>query len=158
MAQDHGHEGLRNIGESKDGGWSWQVRINLAKEFAAAARADLNDPALEPLKTVLDKHGVTLKNQYDAFANYCREAEAAGETDTTLYRWTKATIDNPMKEVAYATRFTVYQGENQIYSKELADAVEADMLALQETGMVTKVNKIDSDPAKNPQAPAKFQR
>jgi len=158
MTKSHGHQGLRNIGEGKDGEWKYQIRINLADEFATAARADLDDPKLAPLKAVLDRHGVTLKNQFDAFAGFCAEAEAAQQTDTPLYRWTKDLVDNPNKERQYASRFTVYEGENQIYSEELADAVMADLEPLKDSGMIKVISKIDSNPANNPQPPARFQR
>ena len=156
--KSHGHEGLSGIGEKSGDGWLWQVRINLADEFATAARADLNDPKLAGLKTVLDKHGVTLKNQFDAFAGFCAEAEANNNTDTTLYRWTKDLVDNPAKKAQYAPRFTVYQGDAQIYSKELADAVELDLRPLRDSGMIAVISKINSNPARNPQAPAKFEK
>ncbi len=156
--QSHGHEGLSGIGEKSGDGWLWQVRINLADEFAAVARKDLDAPELAPLKALLDKHGVTLKNQFDAFAGFCAEAEANKETDSTLYRWTKDLVDNPDKQVQYAPRFTVYQGDAQIYSKDLADAVELDLRPLRDSGMVAVISKIDSNPARNPQAPAKFQK
>ncbi len=157
MRKSHGHRGLSNIGEGSDGSWKYQVRVNLAAEFAAAARADLDAPALRPLKAVLDKHGVTLKNQFDAFVGFCREAERNGQTDTTLYRWTKDLIDRPGKAEQYATRFTVYKGQDQIYDKDLADAVEADLKPLMDSGMLTRISKIDSNPANNPQAPRRFE-
>lgn len=158
MTKSHGHEGLHNIGEDASGEWKWQVRINLSDEFAAAARADLNDPKLSELKAVLDKHGVTLKNQFDAFANFCREMEEAGKTDEPLYKWTKDVIDRPGKEEQYATRFTVYQSDNQVYDNELANAVIADFAPFMNDGTIVRMNKISSDPAKNPQAPARFNR
>lgn len=158
----HGHAGLNNIGEKDGDSWLWQIRINLADEFASAARADLDDPKLASLKAVLDKHGVTLKNQFDAFAGYCEEVEAKGgpenDDEETLYLWTKDLVDNPKKQAHYADRFTVYEGNAQIYSKELAEAVEADFRPLRDAGMITMISKIDSNPAKNPQAPAKFRK
>lgn len=162
MTKSHGHEGLSNIGEKDGDGWLWQIRINLADEFASVARADLDDPKLAPLKAVLDKHGVTLKNQFDAFAGHCAEIEAKGgpedAAEKTLYLWTKDLVNNPKKQEQYANRFTVYEGKAQIYSKELAEAVEADFRPLRDTGMITVISKIDSNPARNPQAPAKFQK
>jgi len=102
---------------------------------------------------------VTIKNQFDAFAGFCAEAEAAGETDSVLYRWTKDLIDQPGKEEEYATRFTVYGEDNaQIYDAALAKAIEADLQPLKESGMITRINNISADPARNPQAPAKFHR
>jgi hypothetical protein len=154
--------------------WQFQLRINLSEEFAQKARKDLNDPALKPLKDILDKHGMTLKNQFDAFVGYCEEVEEVarsenlfkksmsffglrkGPLDETLYKWTKDTISKPGKEKAYANRFTLYKGDAQIYPKDLADAVETELKTLKDTGMVVKVDKFNSNPAQNPQAPNKF--
>jgi hypothetical protein len=155
--------------------WQYQLRINLSDEFSQKARKDMNDPALKPLKDVLDKHGMTLKNQFDAFVGYCEEVEEEaraenivqkglrlfglrkGPLDETLYKWTKDTVMKPGKEEAYASRFTIYEGEKaQIYSKDLADAVEADLKPLKDSGMILKINKFDSNPAKNPQAGPEF--
>lgn len=135
--------------------WQYQVRINLGDVFAKVARTSMADPVLQPLATVLTKHNATLVNQFDAFANFCAEAEARGDTNTDLYIWTKATIDKPGKEAQYATRFTVHASGNEVYDKAVADAVEADLLALVGTGLVTKVDKFDTNPARNPQPPSK---
>ncbi len=135
----------------------YQVRFNLTAEFTELAR---NHPASErfaPLYAVLKKHNATMKNQYDAFADFCKLAEKNGDTDTVLYRWTKATIEKPEKKEQYAPRYTVYaDGGKETYSKEVADAVEADLKPLIGLGIITKVDKFDTDPANNPQAPARF--
>lgn len=139
--------------------WEAQIRINLAKQFAKAARNGLSDPVLKPLADVLDKYDAVIKNQFDAFSDYCKDAEAKGDTDTDLYRWTKHLIEQPGKEQQYATRFTVYaDGGKEVYDSALADAIKSDLKPLVDSGMVAKVDKISADPAKNPQAPAKFRR
>lgn len=74
-----------------------------------------------------------------------------------LYLWTKETLQKPGIQQKYATRFTVYaNGGQEVYEKEIADALEADLKALIDTGMIVNVDKFDSDPAHNPQAPKKF--
>ena len=155
--------------------WQYQVRINLSDEFAQVARTNIDDPVLAPLKEILDRYNAVIKNQYDAFADYCAQAEEYDRgivsavlrlmklretaTDTTLYKWTKDTIDKPGKQEQYATRFTVYaDGGKETYAKFVADGLETDLQPLLESGMVTKISKIDTNPANNPQAPAKFQR
>lgn len=139
--------------------WDAQIRINLAEQFAQAARKDISDPILKPLADVLKKHNAVIKNQFDAFSDYCKEAEARGDTDTDLYRWTKDTIERPGKEEQYATRFTIYaDGGKETYSNAVADVLEADLKPLEASGMITKVSRISTDPAKNPQAPKKFRR
>lgn len=168
-----GHNGPRTLAPGEE--WKRQIRINLREDFALAARRDISDPVLAPLKAVLDRYNATVKNQFDAFAGYCREAEdydkgavnavlrflkmRKSATDSTLYRWTKDTIEQPGKEQQYATRFTIYaSGGQEVYDKAVADALEADLQPLKESGMVTKISNISADPARNPQAPAKFQR
>jgi hypothetical protein len=140
--------------------WDYQIRINLREDFALAVRqgADLSQFALgREFSEVLKKYNADIKNQYDAFANYCKEAEAAGDTDSVLYRWTKDTIEKPGKKEQYATRFTVYaDGGKEVYSKAVADALEADLQPFVKAGMITKLNKFDANPANNPQAPKRF--
>jgi len=57
--------------------WEYQVRINLADAFAEVARSD---PAVwhQAAHRHLTKHHATLKNQFDAFAEYVAEAEKHG--------------------------------------------------------------------------------
>lgn len=75
----------------------------------------------------------------------------------SLFLWTKETVLKPETQQKYATRFTIFaDGGKEIYDKAIADALEADLIALKAAGIVTNVSKFDSDPAHNPQAPAKF--
>ena len=89
--------------------WRYQVRIDLADELPEVARPDPHSPALAPLPEILERHHATMKCQFDAFADYVAEAEMQGAADFPLYRWTKATIENPAKkakvpQVLYALR------------------------------------------------------
>lgn len=139
--------------------WQYQIRVDLSADFAKVARANPSDPVLKPLNDVLAKFDAVIKNQFDAFSDFCAGAEAAGETDSGLYKWTKATIERPGKAEQYATRFTVYaDGGREVYDAAIADALEADLQPLLASGLLTRVNKIDSNPARNPQAPAKYHR
>lgn len=135
------------------GQWDYQVRVNLVDAFAAVARTNPADASLQPLNTVLAKYNATMKNQFDAFADYCKDAEARGDTDGMLYKWTKQTIEKPGKEALYATRFTIYaDGGQEVYAKATADGLEADLQPLMGS-VITKISKIDSNPANNPQPP-----
>jgi hypothetical protein len=138
--------------------WEWQIRINLTEEFAEAVRLGQDIEAVQPLiKMLAEKYDAVLMNQFDAFAGYCTAAEETGQTDTTLYRWTKDLVDNPAKKAQYATRFTIYaDGEKETYGKDIADKIEADLAAFVDSGVITKINKIDTNPANNPQAPRRF--
>jgi hypothetical protein len=57
------------------GQWQYQLRIYLNDKMADVARSDRNNPALQPLTNVLNKHRATLMSQFDAFENYVAEAE-----------------------------------------------------------------------------------
>lgn len=133
--------------------WDYQVRVNVAEQFAVAARAGCADPALKPLADILARHDAVLKNQFDAFADFCRDCEARGDLEHPLYDWTRKVVDNPAKQAAYATRFTVYaDGGKETYAKSTADSLEAALQPLVGT-LLTRVSKIDADPANNPQPP-----
>ena len=136
--------------------WQYQVRIDLADEVAEAARRDPGDPALGPLPDILRRHDAAMKSQYDAFAGYVAEAEREGVEQYPLYRWTKATIEDPAKRAKYLKSFTLYVRGREVYDKEEADALEAELQPLVGGGMVTRLAKHDTNPAHNPQPPARY--
>jgi hypothetical protein len=135
------------------GEWQYQLRIDLSEELAAAARRDAADPALAPLAEVLRRHGAELVCQYDAFAGYVAEAEAHGIDGYPLYAWTK-----PAKRAKYLKSFTLYLDGAQVYPKDRADALEADLRPLLATGLIAKLAKYDTNPANNPQAPERYRQ
>ena len=108
---------------------------------------------IAPLADILSRHDAALKCQFDAFAGYLREAEANGTENYPLYEWTKATVDDPAKEAKYTKSFSLYVGGNEIYEKDKADALEADLKPLVGGPIVAKMFKYDSDPSHNPQPP-----
>jgi len=134
--------------------WLYQIRIYLADQFAEMARSDPGNATLKPLTEILAKHGAALKCQYDAFADYCAEAEKHGAENYPLYKWTKATIENPEKKEKYLKSFTLYVAGQEVYAKELADALEADLQPLVGGALITRMSKHDTNPANNPQPPA----
>jgi hypothetical protein len=136
--------------------WQYQVRIDLSDEAAEVARRDPDNPALEPLPAILDKHNATLKCQFDAFAGYVAEAERHGLENYPLYHWTKATIENPAKKAKYLKSFTLYVDGSEVYAKEQADALESDLQPLVGAGLITRLAKHDTNPAHNPQPPARY--
>ena len=138
--------------------WQYQVRIDLADEMAETARRDPGDPALGPLVDVLRRHDAALTCQYDAFAGYVAEAEREGAEGYPLYRWTKATIEDPAKKAKYTKSFTLYVHGREVYPKEEADALEAELRPLVGGGVVTRLAKHDTNPANNPQPPARHSR
>jgi hypothetical protein len=136
--------------------WQYQVRVDLSQELAALARHGPGDPALAPLKSILDRHDAALMCQYDAFAGYVAEAEREGVEGYPLYRWTRATIEDPAKKAKYLKSFTLYVHGQEVYGKAEADSLEAELRPLLDQGLITRLAKHDTDPANNPQAPARY--
>ena len=136
--------------------WQYQVRINLSDAFAEVARRRPDDPTIKPLTDVLNRHDAVLKCQFDAFAGYVAEAEKHGTENYPLYAWTKATIEDPAKEAKYIKSFTLYVGGDEVYAKEKADALEADLEPLVGGDIVTRISKHDTNPANNPQPPEQY--
>ena len=136
--------------------WQYQVRVDLSQELAALARHDPGDPALAPLKSILDRHDAALMCQYDAFAGYVAEAEREGVEGYPLYRWTRATIEDPAKKAKYLKSFTLYVHGREVYDKAEADALEAELRPLLDQGLITRLAQHDTNPANNPQAPARY--
>ena len=134
----------------------YQLRVDLAEDAAAAARAGAEHPGLEPPRRILAAHDAALVCQYDAFAGYCAEAEAEGVERYPLYAWTKAVIADAAKKAKYVKSFSIHVGGAEVYAKETADALEAELKPLVGAGVVTRLAKHDTDPANNPQMPEKY--
>jgi hypothetical protein len=136
--------------------WQYQMRFDLADPSQAEAlRRKQPDPLLEPLSDILASHHAAAKCQFDAFADYVAAAEAEGVDKYPLHAWTKATIENPAKKVKYLKSFAIYVEDQEVYSKEIADALEADLQPLAARGLITRLSKYDTNPANNPQPPAR---
>ena len=135
--------------------WQYQLRIDLGAAAAAAARRAPDDPAIKPLAAILAKHRATMKSQYDAFAEYVATAEEQGPDKFPLYEWTKATIENLAKKEKYLKSFTLYVEGNEVYAKAAADALEADLRPLVGGTLIARLSKYDTNPANNPQPPAR---
>lgn len=134
--------------------WQYQVRFDVNNPaMAEALRRQLHDSALTPLIDVLAKHRALAKCQFGAFAEYVAEAETRGLEHYPLYAWTKATIENPAKKEKYLKSFTLHVDGQEVYAKEIADALEADLQPLAASGLITRLSKYDTNPANNPQPP-----
>ena len=136
--------------------WKYQLRLTLADEYAGRARRDPGDPALKPLTDILNGHDAALKCQFDAFADYVAEAEKNGIDEYPLYAWTKATIENPVKQAKYTRSFTLHVGGEEVYAKPSADRLEADLARLVGGAIVTTMSRHDTNPANNPQPPKRY--
>lgn len=138
--------------------WDYQLRVYFEDAFAGLARNRQDDPVLAPLHRILNRHDAVLKCQYDAFADYVSEAEEKGPEAYPLYAWTKATIEDPAKEAKYKKSFTLHLEGQEVYDKEKAEALEADLLPLVGKGLISKLTKHDTNPANNPQPPKKYRK
>jgi hypothetical protein len=137
---------------TKSDAWLFQIRITVSPEAAATLRAD---PQRMPpaLRDVLRRHDAALTCQFDAFSDYVIEAERLGPEKYSLYQWTKETIENPEKKARYRQSFTVYVDGEEVYPREIADLLQAELSALTGATGIERVVKIDSNPANNPQPP-----
>jgi hypothetical protein len=131
----------------------FQLRLTLRDEFAQVARTDPADPSISMLANILSRHHAVMKCQFDAFADYVSEAEANGVENYHLYEWTKKTIEDPAKKAKYVKSFTLYVGGEEVYEKDRADELEAELKPLVGGPIVAKMFKYDTDPAHNPQPP-----
>ena len=128
--------------------WLYQVRFTLLHADYMPAE----------LITVLEVYNAVPMSQYDAFANYCREAESAEmendnwQDDYPLYHWTLATINNPEKKQKYQKVYSIYVNGDEVYDKTIADEIEQELLAMGHIGINT-ITKHDTNPANNPQPP-----
>ena len=57
------------------------------------------------------------------------------------------TVDDPTKKAKYTKSFALYVGGKEVYEKDKADALEAELEALVGGSIVEKMFKYDSDPA-----------
>ena len=94
----------------------------------------------------------------DAFAGYVAEAEKQGVEGYPLYAWTKATIEDSVKKAKHLKSFALYVNGREVYSKEEADSLEADLQALVGGKLIERLSKHDTNPAHNPQPPERYRQ
>ena len=69
------------------------------------------------------------------------------------HKASKAIRSHRGKREKYLKSFTVYVDKQEIYAKEIADALEADLQPLVTSGLIARISKYDTNPANNPQPP-----
>ncbi|HZZ10044.1 MAG TPA: hypothetical protein VFE79_05090 [Paraburkholderia sp.] len=131
----------------------YQLRLTVSASLADAVRSGAASHSHAALYDLLREHNATLKCQFDAFADYVNEAERIGTETYPLYQWTKDTIENPEKKDKYLKSFTIHVDGNEIYGKDVADAIEAGLSACVSDDGILRVSRFDTDPANNPQPP-----
>ena len=133
----------------------FQLRIDFDKNVADDIRKLGILQKLPKLGNILLKHDAILICQYDAFKAFLDECEQNNNIDFPLYKWTKDTINQKKKKEKYLKSFTIYIGDNQLYNKDKADSLEAELKCLN-CEYILKINKYDSNPENNPQPPKKY--
>ena len=134
--------------------WLYQVRIRVSEHLSQFLRNGERYQLADKLQDIAKMHGMKIVNTYDAFKEYCDEAESFGVEAYGLYKWTKDTIENPEKKAKHLKSFAFYEGDfQQIYQKELALNLIASLRKLGHHDDILEIKLIDSNPANNPQPP-----
>ena len=135
--------------------WMYQVRIRVNDVLSKNLRTNEPTKTAENILAIAKKHGTRPVCTYDAFCDYCSEAEANDIEKYSLYDWTKQTIENPKKKEKHIKSFAFYKDNDQVYDKILAVALHEDLLPLKNNGLIEELTLIDSNPKNNPQPPSK---
>ena len=115
----------------------FQLRIFLKEEFARAAARHEQAEGLKPLQDVLKKHGASLDhNQFDEFSEFVENIKAhpsalAHEQTRKLLELTEKALANPEKVSYFKREFTVSLNGRERLSGNEADALMADLAALE---------------------------
>ena len=139
-----------------DAEWRHQLRVYLPDQLADLARTEGEAPALRPLMDILKEHRATLVSQLDAFRDYVAEADRGGPEKYPLYRWTKATLEDPAKRLKHKKAFALRVCGEEVFAKETADALEAALKPLVGGGVVERLSRHDTNPANNLAVPAEY--
>ena len=96
-------------------------------------------------------------NHYEtAFEAYLRQAEREGPDQFPLYKWTLATLADPVKRRKHLQAFALRLHGHEVYPSQAADALEADLLPLVGGPIVTRLSRHDTNPANNIPVPAEY--
>jgi hypothetical protein len=136
--------------------WLYQIRIKVSDKLSEDLRGANELELSKAITNIATDNRSKLVCTFDAFAEYCEEAEREGIEQYELYHWTKSTIDNPEKKAKHLKSFAFYEGNNQVYSKDLACKIEQRLKDLENDHNIIEINLIDSNPANNPQPPKRF--
>ena len=133
--------------------WLYQIRIKVSEQLSKDLRSVNSSSLAKEINKIASDNGSKLVCTFDAFAEYCEEAEREGIENYELYHWTKSTIEDPEKKAKHLKSFAFYEGDNQVYSKELAYSIQQRLKDLDSGNDIVEINMIDSNPANNPQPP-----
>lgn len=133
--------------------WLYQVRIKVSQELSDDLRKNQHSIRADELRKIASSHNMNLVCTFDAFEEYCNEAELNGTQNYPLYEWTKAVITDPIKQEKHTKSFAFYLGFEQVYAKHVAAAIQLEIEAIKDKKDILEVTLIDSNPANNPQPP-----
>jgi len=133
--------------------WLYQIRIKVSDKLSEDLRGTHELELSQAINRIAYENGSRIVCTFDAFAEYCKEAEQNGIEHYELYYWTKSTIENPEKKSKHLKSFAFYEGDNQVYNKELAVSIQQSLEKLDSGNDILEINLIDSNPANNPQPP-----
>ena len=133
--------------------WLYQIRIKVSDKLSEDLRGMHELELSQAINRIANENGSRVVCTFDAFAEYCEEAEKNGIEHYELYHWTKSTIENPEKKSKHLKSFAFYEGDNQVYNKELAVVIQQSLKRLDSGNDILEINLIDSNPANNPQPP-----
>ena len=133
--------------------WLYQIRIKVSDKLSEDLRGMHELELSQAINRIANENGSRVVCTFDAFAEYCEEAEKNGIEHYELYHWTKSTIENPEKKSKHLKSFAFYEGDNQVYNKELAVSIQQSLKRLDIGNDILEINLIDSNPANNPQPP-----
>ena len=132
--------------------WMYQIRIVVTSELSADLRALRSSASAKAISKIAADNAMEPVCTFDAFQAYCDEAEKYELHEFPLYHWTKSTVDDPVKKEKHQKSFAFYRDYDQIYSKDVAEALYDDLLVLNSPDIL-EVKIIDSNPKNNPQPP-----
>ena len=110
--------------------WLYQIRIKVSDKLSEDLRGMHELELSQAINKIAYENGSRIVCTFDAFAEYCKEAEKNGIEHYELYHWTKSTIKNPEKKSKHLKSFAFYEGDNQVYDKELAVSIQQSLKRL----------------------------
>jgi hypothetical protein len=133
--------------------WLYQVRIRVNANLSDALRNKTLIGTSKEIYKIAEFHGASPVCTYNAFCEYCNEAEREGVDKYPLYDWTKQIIDDPKKKQKHVKSFAFYIANAQVYKKKIAKLLHTDLLSFYNDGLIEDLKLIDSNPQNNPQSP-----
>ena len=83
--------------------WLYQIRIKVSDKLSEDLRGMHELELSQAINRIANENGSRVVCTFDAFAEYCKEAEKNGIEHYQLYHWTKSTIENPEKKSKHLT-------------------------------------------------------